>query len=102
MQGAARKGRPLTARQAAKEELVRVTLDETPEGAIMDQAASNRVFTLAPHFTAKLEDIAGLYFDPPARSFWTSIITFPLWAPLKIQFSRQDKARVKNLSAAYI
>ena len=78
MQGAARMGRPLTARQAAKEELVRVTLDETPEGAIMDQAASNRVFTIAPHFTAKLEDIAGLYFDPPARSFWTSIITFPL------------------------
>jgi hypothetical protein len=24
------------------------------------------------------------------------------WAPLKIQFSMQDKARVKNLSAAYI
>ncbi|MDP1637639.1 MAG: hypothetical protein Q8K74_12610 [Candidatus Nitrotoga sp.] len=24
-----------------------------------------------------------------------------LWAPLKIQVSKQDKARVKNLSAAY-
>lgn len=69
MQGAARIGRPRTARQAAKEELARVTLEGTPEGAIMDQAASDRIFSIAPHFTEKLEDIADLYFDPPARSF---------------------------------
>ena len=36
----------------------------------------------------------------PSAILWQRC--FYLWEPLKIQFSRQDKARVKKLSAAYI
>jgi hypothetical protein len=39
-----------------------------------------------------------LHIDSVVSGNFAKII---LWAPLKIQVSKQDKARVKNLSAAY-
>ncbi|CAH1198660.1 hypothetical protein NTGBS_330043 [Candidatus Nitrotoga sp. BS] len=48
---------------------------------------------------------APLLLVPLITVHYTSVVRHKygyLWAPLKIQFSRQDKARVKNLSAAYI
>ena len=96
IQDAARPGRPRTARKAANvEQVVRITLEETPEGAThwstrtlaahLGTSASavariwrahglkpHRVesFKLSndPHFIEKLEDIVGLYLDPPEHA----------------------------------
>jgi len=96
LQDATRPGRPRTARAAVKvQEIVRVTLEETPEGAthwstrtLADHLGTNatavariwRAHGLKPHrvesfklsndprFIEKLEDIVGLYLDPPEHA----------------------------------
>lgn len=96
LQDATRPGRPRTARKAANvEQVVRITLEETPQGATqwstrtlaahLGTSASavariwrahglkpHRVesFKLSndPHFIEKLEDIVGLYLDPPEHA----------------------------------
>ena len=96
LQDAARPGRPRTARKAANvEEVVRITLEETPQGAthwstrtLAEHLGTNasavariwRAHGLKPHriesfklsndprFTEKLEDIVGLYLDPPEHA----------------------------------
>ena len=96
MQDATRPGRPRTARAAVNvEEVVRVTLEETPKGAthwstrtLAAHLGTNatavariwRAHGLKPHrvesfklsndsrFIEKLEDIVGLYLDPPEHA----------------------------------
>ena len=96
MQDAARPGRPRTARKTANvEQVVRTTLEETPEGAThwstrtlaahlgISASAVGRIWRangLKPHlvksfklsndprFIEKLEDIVGLYLDPPEHA----------------------------------
>jgi transposase len=96
LQDATRPGRPRTARAAVKvQEVVRVTLEETPEGAthwstrtLADHLGTNatavariwRAHGLKPHrvesfklsndprFIEKLEDIVGLYLNPPEHA----------------------------------
>ena len=96
LQDAARPGRPRTARKAANvEEVVRITLEETPTGAthwstrtLAEHLGTNasavariwRAHGLKPHrvesfklsndprFVEKLEDIVGLYLDPPEHA----------------------------------
>jgi len=96
LQDATRPGRPRTARQAANvEQVVRITLEEPPEGsthwstrtlaAHLGTSASavariwrahglkpHRIksFKLSndPHFIDKLEDIVGLYLNPPEQA----------------------------------
>jgi len=96
MQDAMRTGRPRTARKTANvEQVVRITLEETPQGAThwstrtlaahLGTSASavariwrahglkpHRVesFKLSndPHFIEKLEDIVGLYLNPPENA----------------------------------
>ena len=96
LQDATRPGRPRTARNAANvEQVVRITLEQTPPGAThwstrtlvahLDTSASAvariwRAHGLKPHrvepfklsndthFIEKLEDIVGLYLDPPERA----------------------------------
>jgi transposase len=96
LQDATRPGRPRTARKAANvERVVRITLEETPEGAThwstrrlaahLNTSASavariwrahglkpHRIesFKLSndPHFIEKLENIVGLYLDPPEHA----------------------------------
>jgi transposase len=96
LQDATRPGRPRTARKAANvERVVRITLEETPEGAThwstrrlaahLNTSASAvariwRAHGLKPHriesfklsndprFIEKLEDIVGLYLDPPEHA----------------------------------
>ena len=96
LRDAARPGRPRTARNTANvEKVVRVTLEQTPAGAThwstrslaehLDTNASavariwrahglkpHRVesFKLSndPHFVEKLQDIVGLYLDPPEHA----------------------------------
>ena len=96
LQDATRPGRPRTARATVKvQEIVRVTLEETPEGAthwstrtLADHLGTNatavariwRAHGLKPHrvesfklsndprFIEKLEDIVGLYLDPPEHA----------------------------------
>ena len=96
MQDATRPGRPRTARKAANvEQVVRITLEETPEGAThwstrtlaahLGTSASAvariwRAHGLKPHrvesfklsndprFIEKLEDIVGLYLNPPEHA----------------------------------
>ena len=96
LQDATRPGRPRTARAAVKvQEVVRVTLEETPEGAthwstrtLADHLGTNatavariwRAHALKPHrvesfklsndprFIEKLEDIVGLYLNPPEHA----------------------------------
>src|SRR6202165_235992 len=96
LQDATRPGRPRTARAAVKvQEVVRVTLEETPEGAthwstrtLGDHPGTNatavariwRAHGLKPHrvesfklsndprFIEKLEDIVGLYLNPPEHA----------------------------------
>jgi transposase len=96
LQDATRPGRPRTARNAAKvQEVVRVTLGETPAGAthwstrtLAEHLGTNasavariwRAHGLKPHrvesfklsndprFVEKLEDIVGLYLDPPEHA----------------------------------
>jgi transposase len=96
LQDATRPGRPRTARKAANvEQVVRITLEETPEGAThwstrtlaarLGTSASAvariwRAHGLKPHrvesfklsndprFIEKLEDIVGLYLDPPEHA----------------------------------
>ena len=96
MQDASRPGRPRTARESAiVQEVVRVTLSETPKGAthwstrtLAEHLGTNatavariwRDHGLKPHrietfklsndprFVEKLEDIVGLYLDPPEHA----------------------------------
>ena len=96
LQDATRPGRPRTARVAANvEEVVRITLEETPTGAthwstrtLAEHLGTNatavariwRDHGLTPHriesfklsndprFIDKLEDIVGLYLDPPEHA----------------------------------
>ena len=96
LQDAARPGRPRTARQATNvEQVVRITLEQTPDGAThwstrtlaahLGTSASAvariwRAHGLKPHrvesfklsndkdFIDKLEDIVGLYLDPPEHA----------------------------------
>ena len=96
LQDATRPGRPRTARQAANvEQVVRITLEHTPKGAThwstrtlaahLGASASAvariwRAHGLKPHrvesfklsndprFIDKLEDIVGLYLDPPEHA----------------------------------
>src|SRR5438552_1485136 len=96
LQDATRPGRPRTARAAVKvQEIERVTLEETPEGAthwstrtLADHLGTNatavariwRAHGLKPHrvesfklsndprFIEKLEDIVGLYLNPPEHA----------------------------------
>jgi len=96
MQDATRPGRPRTARTAVNvEEVVRVTLEETPKGAthwstrtLAAHLGTNatavariwRAHGIKPHrvesfklsndprFIEKLEDIVGLYLDPPEHA----------------------------------
>ena len=96
LQDASRPGRPRTARMAANvEHVVRVTLEETPQGAThwstrtlaahlgTSASAVARIWRehgLKPHriesfklsndprFIEKLEDIVGLYLDPPEHA----------------------------------
>jgi len=96
LKDATRPGRPRTARGAANvDEVVRVTLEETPRGAThwstrtlaqhlgTNASAIGRIwrahglkphrvdsFKLSndPHFAEKLEDIVGLYLDPPEHA----------------------------------
>lgn len=96
LQDATRPGRPRTTRQAANvEQVVRITLEETPEGAthwstrtLAAHLGTNatavariwrahglkphrvKTFKLSndPHFIEKLEDIVGLYLDPPEHA----------------------------------
>ena len=96
MQDATRPGRPRTARKTANvEQVVRITLDETPEGAThwstrtlaahlgISASAVGRIWRahgLKPHriksfklsndprFIEKLEDIVGLYLNPPEHA----------------------------------
>jgi transposase len=96
MQDATRPGRPRTARAPAQvEEVVRITLEETPAGAThwstrtlaehlgTNATAVTRIwrahglkphrvesFKLSndPHFIEKLDDIVGLYLDPPEHA----------------------------------
>jgi transposase len=96
MQDATRPGRPRTARAAVNvEEVVRVTLEETPKGAthwstrtLAAHLGTNatavariwRAHGIKPHrvesfklsndprFIEKLEDIVGLYLDPPEHA----------------------------------
>jgi transposase len=96
MQDATRPGRPRTARKAANvQEVVRITLETTPPGAthwstrtLAEHLGTNasavariwRAYGLKPHriesfklsndphFVEKLEDIVGLYLDPPEHA----------------------------------
>ena len=96
LQDAERPGRPRTARTAANvQEVVRITLEETPAGAthwstrtLAEHLGTNasavariwRAHGLKPHrvesfklsndprFVEKLEDIVGLYLDPPEHA----------------------------------
>ena len=96
LQDATRPGRPRTARMAANvEQVVRITLEQTPQGAThwstrtlaahlgTSASAVGRIwrehglkphriesFKLSndPHFIEKLEDIVGLYLDPPEHA----------------------------------
>ena len=96
MQDATRPGRPRTARAALSvQEVIRVTLEETPKGAthwstrtLAEHLGTNatavariwRDHGLKPHrvksfklsndpqFVEKLEDIVGLYLDPPEHA----------------------------------
>ncbi len=96
LKDATRPGRPRTAREPANvEEVVRVTLNETPAGAthwstrtLAEHLGTNatavariwrdhglkphrvKTFKLSndPHFIEKLEDIVGLYLDPPEHA----------------------------------
>jgi transposase len=96
LQDATRPGRPRTARKAANvEQVVRITLEQTPKGAThwstrtlaahlcTNASAVARIwrahglkphrvesFKLSndPHFIDKLEDIVGLYLDPPEHA----------------------------------
>ena len=96
LRDATRPGRPRTARKAANvEEVVRITLEETPAGAThwstrtlaarlgISASAVGRIWRahgLKPHrvksfklsndprFIEKLEDIVGLYLDPPEHA----------------------------------
>ena len=96
MQDATRPGRPRTARAALSvQEVIRVTLEETPKGAthwstrtLAEHLGTNatavariwRDHGLKPHrvksfklsndpqFVGKLEDIVGLYLDPPEHA----------------------------------
>ena len=96
LQDATRPGRPRTAREAANvEEVVRITLEQTPAGAthwstrtLAEHLGTNasaiariwrdhglkphrtRSFKLSndPRFIEKLEDIVGLYLDPPEHA----------------------------------
>jgi transposase len=96
MQDATRPGRPRTARAPAQvEEVVRITLEETPPGAThwstrtlaehlgTNATAVTRIwrahglkphrvesFKISndPHFIEKLDDIVGLYLDPPEHA----------------------------------
>lgn len=96
LQDATRPGRPRTARKAANvEQVVRVTLEQTPKGAThwstrtlaahlgTNASAVARIwrahglkphrvesFKLSndPHFVEKLEEIIGLYLDPPEHA----------------------------------
>src|SRR5260221_1999501 len=96
LQDATRPGRPRTARKAANvEQVVRITLEQTPKGAThwstrtlaahLGTSASAvariwRAHGLKPHrlesfklsndpqFIEKLEDIVGLYLDPPEHA----------------------------------
>jgi transposase len=96
LQDATRPGRPRTAREAGNvEEVVRITLEETPAGAthwstrsLAQHLGTNastvariwRAHGLKPHrvqsfklsndprFIEKLEDIVGLYLDPPEHA----------------------------------
>ena len=96
LKDATRPGRPRTAREPANvEEVVRLTLNETPAGAthwstrtLAEHLGTNatavariwrdhglkphrvKTFKLSndPHFIEKLEDIVGLYLDPPEHA----------------------------------
>jgi transposase len=96
LRDATRPGRPRTARNAANvEQVVRITLEQTPEGAThwstrtlaahlgLNASAVARIWRvhgLKPHrirsfklsndprFVEKLEDIVGLYLDPPEHA----------------------------------
>lgn len=96
MQDATRPGRPRTTRKATNvEQVVRITLEETPKGAThwstrtlaahlgISASAVNRIWRdhgLKPHrvktfklsndpcFIEKLEDIVGLYLNPPVHA----------------------------------
>ena len=96
LQDATRPGRPRTAREAGiVEEVVRITLQETPAGAThwstrtLAQYLGTNASTVAriwrahglkphrvesfklsndPHFVEKLQDIVGLYLDPPEHA----------------------------------
>ena len=96
LQDATRPGRPRTAREAGVvEEVVRITLQETPAGAThwstrtMAEFLGTNASTVAriwrahglkphrvesfklsndPHFVEKLQDIVGLYLDPPEHA----------------------------------
>ena len=96
LQDATRPGRPRTAREAGiVEEVVRITLQETPAGAThwstrtMAEYLGTNASTVAriwrahglkphrvesfklsndPHFVEKLQDIVGLYLDPPEHA----------------------------------
>jgi len=96
LQDAARPGRPRTAREAGNvEEVVRITLEETPAGAThwstrtLAEYLGTNASTVAriwrahglkphrvesfklsndPHFVEKLQDIVGLYLDPPEHA----------------------------------
>ena len=96
LQDASRPGRPRTARESANvEQVVRITLEQTPQGAThwstrtlaahlgTSASAVGRIWRehgLKPHriesfklsrdprFIDKLEDIVGLYLDPPEHA----------------------------------
>ena len=96
LQDATRPGRPRTTREAGNvEEVVRITLEETPAGAThwstrtLAQYLGTNASTVAriwrahglkphrvesfklsndPHFIEKLQDIVGLYLDPPEHA----------------------------------
>ena len=96
LQDATRPGRPRTTREAGNvEEVVRITLEETPAGAThwstrtLAEYLGTNASTVAriwqahglkphrvesfklsndPHFVEKLQDIVGLYLDPPEHA----------------------------------
>ena len=96
LQDATRPGRPRTTREAGNvEEVVRITLEETPAGAThwstrtLAEYLGTNASTVAriwrahglkphrvesfklsndPHFARKLQDIVGLYLDPPEHA----------------------------------
>jgi len=96
LQDATRPGRPRTTREAGNvEEVLRITLEETPAGAThwstrtLAEYLGTNASTVAriwrahglkphrvesfklsndPHFVEKLQDIVGLYLDPPEHA----------------------------------